>query len=383
MNKIGMACATLNNYGSLLQTYALQKVVRMHGFNPEIIRYQEPVWRKMRRMKNIEYAKVSIGKLLLSKLPMPGSGLDKQKYKERANSFEEFRKANLHFSETCRSMGDLRELAKQYSLVLLGSDQLWQPMNLLMDFYTLSFVPDHVTKAAYAASFGVSIIPNSMQRAYKSYISRFDYLSCREESGVKLVRELVNREAKLVCDPTLLVDSGQWQAIISDNVKVDGDYVFCYFLGNNPNHRELVKQWRNETGLKIVALPHIVEYLRSDEGYADLTPFNVGPAEFLYLINHAAYVFTDSFHASVFSLLFHKQFFVFDRFENGKSHSTTSRIDTLLNVTGQKCRFVNHGGSIADLLKLSSINYAEVDEKLTNFRSDSLDYLNKVLDTVG
>lgn len=377
-----MACATLNNYGSLLQTYALQEVVRLHGFNPEIILYQEPVWRKLKRMKNIEYAKVSMGKLLLSKLPMPGSSLDKQKYKERANCFEEFRKSKLNFSETCRSMRDLRELANQYPLVLLGSDQLWQPMNLGMDFFTLSFVPENVIKGAYAASFGVSSIPRKMQDAYKNYIEKFDYVSCRENSGSRIVKELTGRDAPVVCDPTLLMTADEWNLLLSDKVKPDGKYIFCYFLGNNPIQREYVKKMKEELGLTIVALPHIVEFVSSDEAYADYLPYNVGPAEFLYLIKNAEFVCTDSFHASVFSLQFHRQFLVFDRFENGKGNSTTSRIETLLGVVGCQDRLVCNTANFMQInaKNLAPINYSGVDGKLKDFRKESMVYLKAILD---
>lgn len=85
-------------------------------------------------------------------------------------------------------------------------------------------------------------------------------------------------------------------------------YLFCYFLGNNPEQREFVKRFKDKTGYKIVQLQHCDEYIKSDVEFPDYTPYNVGPAEFVQLIRDAEYVFTDSFHASVFSLLYEKRF---------------------------------------------------------------------------
>lgn len=378
-HKLGLACATLNNYGSLLQTYALQTVISKEGIDSQIIKYHEPIARKIRRMKDWEYLKISIKKFCLNKIPFLGGKVNKKNLVERAERFEDFRKKYLQFSEACNNRSELTSLASSYKMVMLGSDQLWQPMNLLMDFYTLTFVPDVVIKASYAASFGVSEIPKRMEDVYKRFISRFDYLSCREEAGAALVEKLTGRKAQVVCDPTLLITAKGWESALSDKVKYEEAYIFCYFLGANENHRTLAKQWSEKTGLKIVALPHVVEYVACDEKYADDLPYHVGPSEFLYLIKNASYVFTDSFHASVFSLQFHKQFFVFDRFENHKGRTTTSRIDTLLAVVNQEKRLVKHRACIDDIIALGNVDFSQIDERLEDFRIISYKYLQNVL----
>lgn len=380
--KIGLACATLNNYGSLLQTYALQVVVNKEGINTEIIRYHEPVSRKIKRLKDFEYFKVIVKKVLLNNLPFFGSRADKKKLIGRAKCFDSFREDNLSFSKTCRSHKELTALSLSYNMVLLGSDQLWQPMNLLMDFYTLTFVPKGVIKATYAASFGVSEIPERMEDKYKNFIGEFDYLSCREEAGATLVKELTGREAQVVCDPTLLLTAEDWNLAMPKQIKIDKGYILCYFLGANENHRRLTKEWSKEKGLRIIALPHIVEYVACDEAYADDLQYQVGPSEFLYLIKNASYVFTDSFHASVFSLVFHKQFFVFDRFENHKGRATTSRIETLLNIVSHKERLVRHNASIGDIQKMKDIDFSQTDDRLENFRAHSHKYLKSVLQSI-
>ena len=186
-----------------------------------------------------------------------------------------------------------------------------------------------------------------------------------------------------MCDPSLLMTAEDWTPMLSDRVKPEGKYIFCYFLGNNPQQRGFVKMLKAKLNCQIVALPHIVEYVDSDEGYADLLPYNVGPAEFMYLIKNAEFVCTDSFHASVFSLQFHKQFLVFDRFENGKGHSTTSRIDTLLGVVKHPERLIrNTSDGINHISEIQEIDYSKVDELLAEFRKESSEYLKTILSTI-
>ena len=212
----------------------------------------------------------------------------------------------------------------------------------------------------------------------KQFIERIDFVSCREMSGVKLIKELTTRDVPMVCDPTLLLTAKDWEDCLSNKVSYNEKYVFCYFIGNNPNQRQLVKEYARKEKLKIVALLHIDEYIASDEGYADYTPYNVGPSEFLYLIKNAECVMTDSFHASVFSLQFHKEFYTFNRFENGKGNSTSSRIDSLLETVKLQNRKVINGAKL-DMLSDKKIDYCQVDHLLMKFRETSLEYLKSVL----
>lgn len=383
MKKIGLVCATLNNYGSLLQTYALQAKVEEIGLKPEIIRYQEPTFARILRLRDGELFMVAVKKIFLRKfLGFKHKGLN-GKLALRNGAFNQFKRDNLVQFMVCKSREQLTACARKYPLVLLGSDQLWHPMNLKMDFFTLTFVPEGVTRAAYAASFGVSEIPPRMQAEYKEYLDQIDYISCREESGARIVKNLTGKSVPVVCDPAVLMTAEEWDPMLSDRVKPEGKYIFCYFLGNNPQQREFVRALKAKLNCQIVALPHIVEYVDSDEGYADLLPYNVGPAEFMYLIKNAEFVCTDSFHASVFSLQFHKQFLVFDRFENGKGNSTTSRIDTLLGVVNHPERLIkNTGDGIKHISEIQEIDYSKVDELLEEFRKESSEYLKSVLSTI-
>ena len=381
-NRIGLISVTNHNYGSILQTFALQSFVNKLGYKTEIIKYFEPKTNKILRFKNIDYATSRL-KMVHKKLSMfLLSKKERENLKLRAKSFDSFITSKLFFSRPCHNLQQLNDLSYNYSLCLLGSDQVWHPMNLLMDFFTLNFVDENICKVAYAPSFGVSEIPVSYKDKYRQYINRFQFLSCREKSGVSIVKNLTKRDANLVCDPTLLLTKEEWENHISDKLTFDEPYIFCYFIGNNPNQRKLIKQFRRTKGCKIVALLHIDEYIKSDNNFADYTPYNVGPTEFLSLIKNARYVMTDSFHATVFSLIFQKEFFVFNRFENGKGKSTTSRIDSLVEMAGVKSRKIKENAQLNDLLILDNeeINYLSVEKNIYNFRTQSIDYLTKSLE---
>lgn len=376
--KIGLVVVTNHNYGSILQSFALQQAIRSIGCSTEIVNYQEEKKAKIKRLQNFEYA-ISRVKIIYKQIMMRLVHPEQKRLlNERTNAFRDFIDGNFYFSKKCVKMASLTELATTYDVVLLGSDQVWHPLNYLMNFFTLNFVPDEVKKGAYAPSFGVSCIPDAYKKAYSDYISRIDHVSCREMAGVKLIKELTGRDVPMVCDPTLLLTAKDWESCLSDRVKINEKYVFCYFIGDNPNQREVVKEYAKEHGLKIVALLHIDEYIASDENYADYTPYNVGPAEFLYLVKNADCVMTDSFHASVFSLQFHREFYTFNRFENGNGNSTSSRIDSLLGTVNLMDRKVRNGAMLNDL-STSEIDFDDVDERLKEFRASSEAYLKSIV----
>ncbi len=122
--------------------------------------------------------------------------------------------------------------------------------------------------------------------------------------------------------------------IQQEKPRIDGKYIFCYFLGNNPPHREFAKRLREKTGCKIIALTHLDEYVKSDESYADETPYDIDPADFLNLIRNAEYVCTDSFHCSVFSILYNARFSHFGVIPGKHGSQPIVALDTLFRMVG-------------------------------------------------
>ena len=265
-----------------------------------------------------------------------------------------------------------------YDAVMVGSDQLWLPSNIAGDYYTLNFVPEQVRKIAYATSFGISAIPEKMQEQYAAYLRRIEYLSARETTGQDIIRQCTGREVPLVCDPTLLLQAKDWEKVASETSVPKEDYVFCYFMGDNPEQREFVKKLAKKEGLKIVALLHLDQYIPADENYVDYAPYDVSPAEFVGLVRNAKFVCTDSFHGTVFSIIFSRNFLTFKRFNKKASLSTNTRLESLLNRLNLTDRLFTGQEKLDNRIYIK--DYESIQKRVEEFRQTSKDYIMKSLD---
>lgn len=385
MKKVGLCIVYKNwNYGSILQSYATLLELKKLDIDYEIIRYE--------REKDFSFYVSSLPRLFLpdmrySKMRALKRKVGKKLYKDfakkdavRAKVFSDFTKRNFDkFSEIIKDFDTLRKYARKFSSVIVGSDQLWLPSGLDTNFFNLMFVPDEINKIAYAASFGVGEIPESQKERTITYLNRIENISVRELSGKELIKKLTGRDVPVIVDPTLVINKQLWDASIPNERKVKEDYIFCYFLGNNPEQREEARKLSKKIGLKIVTLRHMDEYIPSDEKFGDVAPYDVGPAEFVNLIRNASYVCTDSFHGSVFSIINHKQFVSFNRYGNNSKNSRNSRLDSLFGQLGIERRF--KGDIVKDIM--APIDYESVDEKLMELRAFAEDYLVKALHYEG
>lgn len=385
MRPIGLVtCYFHHNYGSMLQAYATEMIMQDMGLPYETIYCKAPI-NYMVENKLLYFAKkIMIGdwKMKLGKFKIDqakhNNPIFLKNWAIRDAAFNKFADEMFHVSPYCKNRSELETMATNYSAFLVGSDQLWRTDSVEHGYYTLEWVPDGIRKIAYSTSIGVKEIPWFQVKKNRRFMNRFDYMALREQSACDLVFKLTGRKVQVVLDPTLLFSGDQWMKIQNKEPLTNGKYIFCYFLGNNPNQRELVKKLKDKTGMKIVALLHLDEYIPSDESFADETPYNVGPAEFLNYIRNAEYVCTDSFHCSVFSILYKKKFFTFSRFSETAKQNTNTRIDNLLNITGLSERRVNARMSVDEILNLQlDFNYA--DKKLDELRKSSIDYLKNAL----
>ena len=195
----------------------------------------------------------------------------------------------------------------------------------------------------------------------------------REKSGKELIRNLTGRDAQLVVDPTILLERKYWDQLKGDAI-ISEPYIFCYFLGSNENHRKFANDLKKKTGYRIVTLPHMDEIVDSDFGFGDVVPGNVGPEQFVNLVSNATYVCTDSFHGTVFSILYHRIFFTFNRYKSSGGDSTNSRLNSILEVCGLLDRKIDSSDSIKESM-LSSIDFNGTDEKLALLREKSMKFL--------
>ena len=386
-----VSCYFQHNYGSMLQAYATQmaldkldyenETIDIAGFNHEI-----------KKAKILYFAKASLtSDILISKLGMAKNVLIKKFSKNdyarlskvRSDRFDAFGKKYFRLSSRYSSKEELgKKCDENYSSVLVGSDQLWLPGNIAADYYTLNFVPTTVNSIAYATSFGQSSLPKDSAKKATIFLKKIKHIGVREESGQKLVKKLAGRNVPVVCDPTLLFTGDEWMKIQKKEPIIKGKYILCYFLGNNPPHREFAEKLKKETGCKIVALTHLDEFVKSDEGYADETPYNIDPADFLNLIRKAEYVCTDSFHCSVFSILYKKEFYTFRRYNRNTRQSTNSRLDTLFKITGIEGRLLAGDEKIVDCLNIKT-DFDEAHKKLAGVRQQSYEYLKVALQDEG
>lgn len=388
MKKVGIvSCYFQHNYGSMLQAYATQVVLDKMGFDNETINISG-FNKEIKKAKMLYFAKASLtSDILLSKLGMAKNVLRKKLIKNEYSSkshlrdkrFDAFAKKHFRLSQVYGSKAELSEKCEEYySAVLVGSDQLWLPGNIAADYYTLNFVPENVNSIAYSTSFGQSSLPKDSAKKAQIFLKRIKHIGVREESGQKLIKALTGREVPVVCDPTLLFTAEEWMSIQAEDPIVKEPYIFCYFLGNNPPHREFAKRLKEKTGYKIIALTHLDEFVKCDEEYADETPYDVDPADFLNLIRNAEYVCTDSFHCSVFSMLYKKNFFTFRRYARKTRSSTNSRLDTLFSLAGINNRLMSGDEDISRCIEIKT-DYDEVHKRLDKIRSSSYEYLKAAL----
>lgn len=389
MNPIGLVtCYFHHNYGSMLQAYATEMIMQEMGLPYQTIACKAPI--DYMEANKIGYV---IKKLLIGDWKMKFGRMKVEREKKRNPTFAQnwavrnaafnrFANESFHLSPYCRNRKELNDMASNYSAFIVGSDQLWRTDSVEHGYYTLEWAPDNIRKIAYSTSIGVKEVPWFQVKKNRRFMNRFDYMALREQSACDLVYKLTGRKVQVVLDPTLLFTGEQWIGIQQIEPLTTGKYIFCYLLGNNPWQRELIKRVKAETGLKIVALQHLDEYIPSDEGFADEAPYNVGPREFLNYIRNAEYVFTDSFHCSVFSILYKKKFFTFSRFSETAKQSTNTRIDNLMSLTGLQQRRVNTKTSVDAILNTQS-DYAEVDKRLQLQRKSSMGYLRNALIGLG
>ncbi|WP_010237904.1 polysaccharide pyruvyl transferase family protein [Clostridium arbusti] len=386
MKKLGL-CVVIynNNFGSMLQSYATQKKLENMGIEYEVIRYRKkytPLFFIKSFFRIFNPIMLSEKKILIQKKVNLSIHKDISKYNALRNKkFDEFRKIYFQkLSPIYFGYSELLKAGKKYDAYLVGSDQLWSPSGLPSNFYNLKFVDDKITKISYASSFGVKKIPFYQIKRTEEYLKRIEYIGVRENTGKNIVKELTGRDVQVVVDPTLLFNDKEWKSILEYKSLYTEPYIFAYFLGPNEKHRMIVNQLKKSTGLKIVTIRHMDEYVDADEKFGDYAPYNVGPVEFVSLISHAQYICTDSFHGTVFSILHHKQFITFNRYSDNAIDSKNSRIDSLCSNLGlEDRRFKNN----IEKEMLADIDYTSVDIKLEDMRKKSNSYLEKALTCMG
>lgn len=261
---------------------------------------------------------------------------------------------------------DLDSLADVYDFFVTGSDQVWNYHFSNLEHCFLLFAPPE-KRIAYAASISCPDIPADKIPMYKEGFAGMAHISMREQQGADIVKELSGRDVPVVVDPTLLLSADDWRKVSRQPAWYHGgDYILTYFLGERP---EVVSRLEKETGVKVVNLLDRDVY----EHYV------TGPDEFLWAIEHAKLVYTDSFHGTVFSILFRTSFVVCNRVGDDVSEKMGSRIDTLLGYFGLEARRGTKQNGYVIESPLKAPDWSRVDKVLEKERARADAYLRSAL----
>lgn len=339
-----------NNYGNRLQNYALLKQLKKLRIDATNI-------------VNIMDSRKSVYRNILSKLKNNIKNITNKDRIERKNNFANFQKACIQ-NVFVYSSKNIKKKIYKYRFFLLGSDQVWNPDYMDSFYMNFALFAPNEKVIAYAASFGINNIPEEKKQFYIDGLSNVSKISVREDRGAGIVKELIGREAQVVLDPTLLLDREDWKKIMKEPKFVPKKkYILTYFLGNISDERKKkFEELANKNNFEIVNLGKM-EYPQY---------YIAGPSEFLWYFNNAEIVFTDSFHACVFSIIFDKTFYSMNR--EDKSVSMNSRIETLLS------KFKLNNRKFYDWENVSlQHDYSHVQEILEKEKKASLDFLEEAL----
>lgn len=359
--KVGIITMPLcANYGGTLQNWALQQVLIKMGHEPITLRF--PVvyqgmssahyWLKVFPIQLLMYV---AHKFVGRKYEMP---ITIGTWKKCVSGMERFVDEYINATEFLPNlnMDDVKRHGVE--ALLVGSDQIWRPvMYDAIKYYFLGFAKDsNILRVAYAPSVALDEWPfnEEMTTQLRELIKKFSAVSVREESSVKLIKENLGVDAEWVLDPTMLLGKDDYMAVCKDVSVSEEPFVFAYILDTDEDKRKMAEQVAKRYGCN-------VRYLTADKVKGEDTI-----EKWLANFRDAQFVITDSYHGTVFSLIFQKQFYCFYNAYRGNA-----RMDSLKRITELDERFLNNpvdNGS-------KEINYREVDNKIESLRKTSIDFL--------
>ncbi len=341
-----------NNYGNKLQNYALQeKLEKM-----QCVAFT---------LKNYPYSnnkKNFFIKILKHKIHSIFNKKDSL-FKNRELSFVKFNKYINYYSKVINAYNSKK--FKEFDYFIVGSDQVWNPnFWSFSDVERLSFA-SYNKRISYAASFGIESLNDYNSNLLKKDIKHFKAISVREDAGKKIVDELTGRtDVEVLIDPTMLLTADDWDKVSKKPTMLKNDkYILNYFLGNlSVERKNEINRVAKENNCEVINI------LDKDSPF-----YECGPSEFLYLEKNAFLICTDSFHSSVFGILYNTPFLVFKREDNNASMN--SRLDTLLSKFKLEDR--KYKGKITK--KDLKCDYTEAYTILDKERIKSMNFLKKAL----
>ena len=375
-----------DNYGALLQAFALQESIRRLGFECELIQHRrfgfgKSTWHKPAKDRCRDIVRYL---LFFSRHPMAFARLLQKRDKRLARDYGENKARCEEFRNSCftsltpvfyTSIEQIRNDPPRCDGMVCGSDQIWNPSRFdgAAPFF-LDFGPADSIRIAYAPSLAAPSIPHHMRKQYKQWLEKFRAVSAREKTACRAIEEATGIKAAWVLDPTFLFCRKDWERIAIEDANRKRPFLLCYFLAREnficalPSIRALA----NRLDADIVVLPKGLHPIAEKMVPPDQL---CGPREFLGYIKNASFVFTDSFHGTALAVNLNKPFSVFKGWVNTSFAEKFVRITDLLDPLDLTDRVVVQN----EIPSLAPIDYGEVERKLGIMREKSKKYLADAL----
>ena len=323
MSRVGVLSFLHNgNYGSSLQAFALQQVIRKLGHECEHLDYRPDLAEKCRNL-------ILCGnspKLVLEGRRKQQVRAGQAGMQEKYRRIDEFYGRRMLLSPPCRNRRELAEVSRQYDVLMCGSDQIWNPV-WMNPAYFLAFGDPEKRRIAYAPSLGIQRTPaRRKQRRIRRMLSLFDAVSVREEEGARILVSVTGNRPPVLPDPVCLLSREEWETVMTRPGNHSA-YFLCYFIGENPAYWDRVREIQKKTGLSPLVIPVTGEaYGQTEFELLD----GAGPEEFLGAVDGAEMICTDSFHGLVFGTIFEKKADLLRRYREEDPESKNSRVDHFL-----------------------------------------------------
>lgn len=320
------------NYGTNLQAIALQYYLRNHGYEVNIINYEVPPSKSVKERKNLLKRIIYQPQKYAIKFALNKYRVD---ITERNNKLSSTIKNKCILTPRVKNVEELINICNSFDLLICGSDQIWNP-NWYDRFYFADYDEIRTRRISYAPSMGVNAIPETVLPEIKRSISKFDLISVRETKAADLLEAYTSARPTVVVDPTLLLSTLEWNELFKESKPEKEKYVLAFFLNDEGTHLKATRSFAKKHSYKLVFVPYKgMTYLQNADIRAD-----AGLEDLLDLIRNAEYVITDSFHITVFSIIFKKQFFTFQRFKEDSFTSQNVRVINLLELANMKERMI-------------------------------------------
>lgn len=350
---------TPDNFGAVLQAYALQTSIVQLGFKSEIVNHGLHARAPSRSSQLARFKKPHRALFSL---------LHHGELRGRYDHFRKFRQSHFKLTKPSTTIDELRSNSHPHEVLICGSDQIWNPSrHEFQAEYFLQFGDPRATRVAYAPSFGTAEVPASRLPQLKELVAGIDFLSCRESSGADLLADLTGRTVETVVDPTLLLPPNHWKEMADSTRCGKVPYILVYCLENSDAVMEGVRSISKRLSLPVVCIQADV----MPPGFSGAKVIrDASPEQFLGLISNSRLVVTNSFHGAIFSLIFQRAFY------SPPHGSSNERLRHLFDIAGA----ATAQDLQATLARIDEpIDYPVVTERLHTESARSLAYLRSAI----